>query len=52
MRALAKRCGINQKTVGKWKNRTSVADLPTCAKEPRSTVRFVEEEAVIVACRD
>ena len=29
LRALAKRYGINQKTVAKWKKRTSVADLPT-----------------------
>lgn len=27
LRALAKRYGINQKTVAKWKTRTSVADL-------------------------
>lgn len=27
LRVLAKRHGINQKTVAKWKNRTSVADL-------------------------
>ena len=29
LRALAKRYGINQKTVAKWKKRASVADLPT-----------------------
>ena len=29
LRTLAKRYGINQKTVAKWKKRTSVADLPT-----------------------
>ena len=29
LRALAKRYGINQKTVAKWKRRTSVADVPT-----------------------
>ncbi len=51
LRALAKRYGINQKTVAKWKRRTSVADLPTGPKEPRSTVLSVEEEAVIVAFR-
>ena len=51
LRALAKRYGINQKTVAKWKKRTSVADLPTGPKEPRSTVLSVEEEAVIVAFR-
>ena len=51
LRALAKRYGINQKTVAKWKNRTSVADVPTGPKEPRSTVLSIEEEAVIVAFR-
>ncbi len=29
LRALSQRYGINQKTVAKWKKRTSVADLPT-----------------------
>src|ERR1700733_12464319 len=38
LRALAKRYGINQKTVAKWKGRTSVADVPTGPKEPKSTV--------------
>ena len=51
LRALAKRYGINQKTVAKWKARTSVADLRTGPKEPRSTVLSVEEEAVVVAFR-
>ena len=51
LRALAKRYGINQKTVAKWKKRTSVADLPTGPKEPRSTVLSIEEEAIIVAFR-
>src|SRR4051812_18182183 len=51
LRTLAKRYGINQKTVGKWKKRTSVADLPTGPREARSTVLSVEEEAVIVAFR-
>ncbi len=32
LRALANRYGINQKTVAKWKNRSSVADLPTGPK--------------------
>ena len=49
LRALAKRYGINQKTVAKWKGRTSVADLSTGPKEPRSTVLSVEEEAVVIA---
>jgi transposase len=51
LRALAKRYGINQKTVAKWKKRTSVADLPTGPKEPKSTVLSIEEEAIIVAFR-
>ncbi len=29
LRALSRRYGINQKTVAKWKKRTSSADLPT-----------------------
>jgi transposase InsO family protein len=51
LRTLAKRYGINQKTVAKWKKRTSVADLPTGPKEPHSTVLSLEDEAVIVAFR-
>jgi transposase-like protein len=51
LRQLAKRYGINQKTVAKWKKRTSVADVPTGPKNPSSTVLTIEEEAVIVAFR-
>ena len=51
LRALAKRYGINQKTVAKWKKRTSVADVPTGPKNPSSTVLTIEEEAMIVAFR-
>src|SRR5664279_5595901 len=51
LRALAKRYGINQKTVAKWKKRSSVADLRTGPKEPKSTVLSAEEEAIIVAFR-
>ncbi|MER9507294.1 DDE-type integrase/transposase/recombinase, partial [Mesorhizobium sp. M0217] len=51
LRALAKRYGINQKTVRKWRNRTSAADLPTGPRDPKSTVLSTEEEAVIVAFR-
>ncbi len=51
LRALAKRYGINQKTVAKWKRRTSVIDVPTGPKNARSTVLSVEEEAVVVAFR-
>lgn len=51
LRALAKRYGINQKTVAKWKKRSSVGDLPTGPRDPQSTVLSVEEEAIIVAFR-
>ena len=51
LRALAKRYGINQKTVAKWKRRSSVADVPTGPKEPRSIVLSIEDEAVVVAFR-
>ena len=51
LRALAKRFGINSKTVAKWKARRSVSDLPTGPRKPRSTTLSVEEEAVVVAFR-
>src|ERR1700729_2391661 len=51
LRALAKRYGINQKTVAKGKGRTSVADLPIGPKKPKSTILTPEEEAVVVAFR-
>ena len=51
LRALAKRYGINQKTVAKWKRRGSVADLSTGPKDPKSTVLSIEEEAIVVAFR-
>src|SRR3546814_15839256 len=49
--APAKRYGINQKTVAKWKKRTAVKDLPTGPKDVHSTVLSIEEEAIIVAFR-
>lgn len=51
LRALARRYGLNPKTVAKWKKRSSVADLPTGPREPKSTVLSVAEEAVVVAFR-
>lgn len=51
LRALAKRYGINPKTVAKWKKRQFVRDLPTGPKDARSTVLSIEEEAIIVAFR-
>ena len=51
LRVLAKRYGINQKTVAKWKRRTAVKDLPTGPKDAHSTTLSIEEEAIIVAFR-
>jgi transposase-like protein len=51
MRVLARRHGINQKTVAKWKRRESTADRRTGPTVPRSTVLSVEQEAIIVAFR-
>jgi len=51
LRTLARRYGINQKTVSKWKKRDTVSDLPTGPKELKSTVLSAEEEAIIVAFR-
>jgi hypothetical protein len=51
LRTLAKRHGVNRKTIAKWRKRSSVCDQRTGRKEPRSTVRSVEEEAIIVAFR-
>ena len=51
LRSLSRRYGINQKTVAKWKRRTSVQDLPTGPKDPKSTGLTIEEEAMIVAFR-
>jgi transposase-like protein len=51
LRTLARRHGINPKTVAKWRKRCSVADLRTGPKHPRSTVMTVEREAIIVAFR-
>ena len=51
LRTLARRYGINQKTVAKWKKRETVADLPTGPKDAKSTVLSIEDEAIIVAFR-
>ena len=51
LRTLANRHGIYQKTVAKWKNRTTASDLKTGPKEPKSTVLTVEDEAIVVAFR-
>ena len=51
LRALAKRYGINPKTVAKWKARDTVGDCPAGPREPRSTSLSVEDEAIVVAFR-
>jgi len=51
LRRLAKRYGINPKTVAKWRKRGSVADRPAGPKKPKSTVLSVADEAIIVAFR-
>ena len=51
LRALAKRYGINPKTVAKWKKRTSTGDRKTGPSDPKSTVLSIEDEAVVVAFR-
>src|SRR5213079_1095235 len=43
LRALSRRYGVNQKTVRKWKARSSVVDRRTGPKEPRSTVLSIED---------
>jgi transposase InsO family protein len=51
LRALATRYGINQKTVAKWRHRSSVDDLPTGPRRAKSTVLSAEEEAIVIAFR-
>jgi transposase InsO family protein len=51
LRTLAKRYGINPKTVAKWKKRSAVTDLPTGPKDAKSTILSIEEEAIVVAFR-
>jgi transposase InsO family protein len=51
LRVLAKKYGVNPKTVAKWKKREVVADSPMGPKLIKSTVLTGEEEAVVVAFR-
>ena len=49
--ALASRYGVNQKTIAKWPQRSTVNNLPTGPKQARSTVLSVEDEGIVVAFR-
>ena len=51
LRVLAKRHGINPKTVAKWRSRSSTVDMRPGPKDAHSTVLSIEEEAIIVAFR-
>lgn len=51
LRVLARRHGINPKTVAKWRSRNSTADVRPGPKDAHSTVLSIKEEAVIVAFR-
>src|ERR1700690_1949226 len=51
LRTLARRHGINPKTVAKWKKRGWVTDLPTGPRHPKSPVLSIEQEAIVVAFR-
>jgi transposase InsO family protein len=51
LRVLARRHGINPKTVAKWRKRSSTTDCRTGPRVPKSTVLSVEQEAIIVAFR-
>ena len=50
-RSLAARYGLNPKTVKKWRERTTTADVPMGPKAPKSTVLTPAEEAIVVAFR-
>ncbi len=46
LRALAKRFGINPKTVAKWKRRTSVVDRPPGSKDAGPADRAEQNQAI------
>jgi transposase InsO family protein len=48
---LARRHGVNPKTVRKWRQRGSVEDLPMGPRQPRSSTLSELEEAAVVAFR-
>ena len=52
LQVLAKRYGINPKTVAKWKRRNTTDDLPTGPKTARHRKLTAEEEETIVQFRE
>ncbi len=48
---LARRCGLNGKTVRKWRSGSSVEDAPMGPKDGRSSGLSAVEETAIVALR-
>jgi hypothetical protein len=48
---LAKRHGVNRKTIAKWKAREFISDERMGPKNPRSTLLTLEDEAIILAYR-
>ena len=51
LRDLARRYGVDPKTIAKWRGRSSVADLPTGPREIHSSTLSAEQEAIVVAFR-
>ncbi len=51
IKELSQTCGINPKTVRKWRKRNSVEDHETGPGQPRSTFLGEDEEALIIAFR-
>ena len=51
LKELARRYGVNPKTVAKWRKRSSVADLPTGPREAHSSTLSADQEAIIGAFR-
>jgi hypothetical protein len=48
---LSAQFGVNAKTIIKWRNRSSVEDLPMGSKQVHSTVLTIAEEALCIAFR-
>ncbi len=51
LKKLSQTCGINPKTVRKWRKRNTVEDHKTGPGQPRPTLLGEDEEALIVAFR-